>query len=163
RADDDPAPPLPGGDPHRAARPRPRRAPRAAGRLRGGAGGADRGGREPRPAGLADGQPRRVPHRAPRAAPARPGDPHPPPRRAGGRRRGAGPDPDLAPTAQRLSDPNDLNIRARAARLTPRSRYASLAAMLSWGRFRRSAPHLAAAGRALLYRSGVGLAYLGTV
>ncbi|MGI5244012.1 hypothetical protein [Dactylosporangium sp. CA-139066] len=35
--------------------------------------------------------------------------------------------------------------------------------MLSWGRFRRSAPGLAAAGRALLYRSGVGLAYLGTV
>ncbi|WP_433217882.1 hypothetical protein ACQP00_10940 [Dactylosporangium sp. CS-047395] len=35
--------------------------------------------------------------------------------------------------------------------------------MLSWGRFRRSAPDLAAAGRALLYRSGVGLAYLGTV
>jgi hypothetical protein len=35
--------------------------------------------------------------------------------------------------------------------------------MLSWGRFRRSAPDLAAAGRAMLYRSGVGLAYLGTV
>jgi hypothetical protein len=35
--------------------------------------------------------------------------------------------------------------------------------MLSWGRFRRSAPDLAAAGRALLYRGGVGLAYLGTV
>ncbi|MEU7872294.1 pyridoxamine 5'-phosphate oxidase [Dactylosporangium sp. NPDC049140] len=35
--------------------------------------------------------------------------------------------------------------------------------MLSWGRFRRSAPDLAAAGRTLLYRSGVGLAYLGTV
>jgi hypothetical protein len=35
--------------------------------------------------------------------------------------------------------------------------------MLSWGRFRRSAPDLAAAGRALLYRSGVGLAHLGTV
>ncbi|WP_432827845.1 pyridoxamine 5'-phosphate oxidase family protein [Dactylosporangium sp. CA-092794] len=35
--------------------------------------------------------------------------------------------------------------------------------MVSWGRFRRSAPDLAAAGRALLYRSGVGLAYLGTV
>jgi hypothetical protein len=35
--------------------------------------------------------------------------------------------------------------------------------MLSWGRFRRSAPDLAAAGRALLYRDGVGLAYLGTV
>lgn len=35
--------------------------------------------------------------------------------------------------------------------------------MLSWGRFRHSAPDLAAAGRAMLYRSGVGLAYLGTV
>lgn len=35
--------------------------------------------------------------------------------------------------------------------------------MLSWGRFRRSAPGLASSGRALLYRSGVGLAYLGTV
>lgn len=35
--------------------------------------------------------------------------------------------------------------------------------MLSWGRFRRSAPDLASAGRALLYRDGVGLAYLGTV
>jgi hypothetical protein len=35
--------------------------------------------------------------------------------------------------------------------------------MLSWGRFRRSAPDLAAAGRTLLYRSGVGLAHLGTV
>ncbi len=35
--------------------------------------------------------------------------------------------------------------------------------MLNWGRFRRSAPELAAAGRELLYRSGVGLALLGTV
>jgi hypothetical protein len=35
--------------------------------------------------------------------------------------------------------------------------------MLTWGRFRRSAPRLATAGRELLYRSGVGLAYLGTV
>jgi hypothetical protein len=35
--------------------------------------------------------------------------------------------------------------------------------MLSWGRFRRSAPDLASSGRALLYRDGVGLAYLGTV
>lgn len=35
--------------------------------------------------------------------------------------------------------------------------------MLSWGRFRRSAPRLASAGRALLYRSGAGLALLGTV
>lgn len=35
--------------------------------------------------------------------------------------------------------------------------------MLSWGRFRRSAPDLAAAGRALFYRGSVGLAYLGTV
>ena len=35
--------------------------------------------------------------------------------------------------------------------------------MLTWGRFRRSAPELAAAGRELLYQNGVGLAFLGTV
>jgi hypothetical protein len=35
--------------------------------------------------------------------------------------------------------------------------------MLTWGRFRRSAPELAAAGRDLLYQNGVGLALLGTV
>jgi hypothetical protein len=35
--------------------------------------------------------------------------------------------------------------------------------MLNWGRFRRSAPELAAAGRDLLYQNGVGLAFLGTV
>lgn len=35
--------------------------------------------------------------------------------------------------------------------------------MLSWGRFRRSAPDLASAGRSLIYHGGVGLAYLGTV
>jgi hypothetical protein len=35
--------------------------------------------------------------------------------------------------------------------------------MLNWGRFRRSAPELAAAGRELLYQNGVGLALLGTV
>ena len=35
--------------------------------------------------------------------------------------------------------------------------------MLNWGRFRRSAPELAAAGRELIYQNGVGLALLGTV
>jgi hypothetical protein len=35
--------------------------------------------------------------------------------------------------------------------------------MLTWGRFRRSAPELAAAGRKLFYHNGVGLAFLGTV
>jgi hypothetical protein len=35
--------------------------------------------------------------------------------------------------------------------------------MLNWGRFRRSSPELAAAGRELLYQNGVGLAFLGTV
>ena len=35
--------------------------------------------------------------------------------------------------------------------------------MQTWGRFRRSAPELAAAGRELLYQNGVGLALLGTV
>jgi hypothetical protein len=35
--------------------------------------------------------------------------------------------------------------------------------MLTWGRFRRSAPELASAGRELLYQTGAGLAFLGTV
>jgi hypothetical protein len=35
--------------------------------------------------------------------------------------------------------------------------------MLTWDRFRRSSPELAAAGRVLLYQNGVGLAFLGTV
>jgi hypothetical protein len=35
--------------------------------------------------------------------------------------------------------------------------------MLNWGRFRRSSPELAAAGRGLLYQNGVGLAFLGTI
>src|SRR5262245_44893404 len=43
------------------------------------------------------------------------------------------------------------------------SRFGSLPSMLNWGRFRRSAPALAAAGRELIYQNGVGLAFLGTV
>jgi hypothetical protein len=42
-------------------------------------------------------------------------------------------------------------------------RFASLCGMLTWGRFARSAPDLAAAGRGMLYQTGTGLAFLGTV
>jgi len=57
--------------------------------------------------------------------------------------------------------PTGTHIRGPA--LTTGSRSASVTTMLSWRDFQDAQPAAAAAGRALLYQVGVGLAFLATV